>query len=377
LTGARGFTTPEQEALMHKVPFYLSGAGGGSLTGVLDLLNDPNQGTIARVGRMLKENLFGGASLFFGPAFWAIFLIVCASLFVCWVFEVTSRLDGFLRGCTVLAAFSIGAPSPIINRQITDITPGLAGRPQTAAFARFVLAASAETPSPRDHPSTLIGEVYIVLDHLKEMKPRPDSIVTIRNSPSQSAIAIFTIVDNTARISQPYGQYVVEIQTPGFSNITFDLTIDASLAAYSVNAQSSSVPIALQKLLVPTKVQPVRNDAEKFKQLGRQRRLVGDSEGAISYYQQSLSLEPGDGLTHDYLGYAFFRLARYSEAEQEFQIAIVQRPDYRFAPINLIKVDCVQQKYTEARSKFDVIRGTITVWKTDAEFTRLCAPILN
>jgi hypothetical protein len=85
------------------------------------MLKDPNQGTIARVGSMLKEHLLGGLNIFVSPDFWAIVLIIGVSLFVCWVFEVTSKMDGFLRGCTILAAFSIGAPSPIINKQVGDI----------------------------------------------------------------------------------------------------------------------------------------------------------------------------------------------------------------------------------------------------------------
>ena len=94
-------------------------------------------------------------------------------------------------------------------------------------------------------------------------------------------------------------------------------------------------------------------------------------------YAQSLALEPNDGLTHDYLGYALFRLGRYAEAVQEFQTAIVQRPDYKWPPINLIKVDCIQQKFAEARQKLDVVRGTTALWKSDEEFMRLCAPILK
>ena len=41
---------------MGKLPFYAAGGGAGALTSILDLLKDPNQGTIARVGSMLKEH---------------------------------------------------------------------------------------------------------------------------------------------------------------------------------------------------------------------------------------------------------------------------------------------------------------------------------
>jgi hypothetical protein len=359
---------------MKKLPFYLAGGGAGVFTSFLDLLKDPNQGTIARVGAMLRENLLAGVNLFFAPAFWAIVLIVIASLFVCWVFEVTSRMDGFLRGCSVLAAFSIGAPSPIINKQVGDLDSGVAAARHVGDLS---LAVGSAWALEETKPRTSNGEVYIVLDHLKTMNPRPDSTVTVRNGTSQAAISIFRIPDNVARIFEPYGTYTVDVATPGFANIRFDLKIDQLLAAYSVSAQTSAIPLPIQKLITPTKVELTPNDAEKYKQLGRKRRLVDDFEGAVANYQQSLALEPNDGLTHDYLGYAFFRLRKYEEAVREFQIAIVQRPDYKWSSVNLIKVDCAQRKYGEARQKLDQLRQVTNIWQSDGEFRQLCAEIVN
>src|SRR5262249_9971962 len=209
------------------------------------------------------------------------------------------------------------------------------------------------------------------------MIPRPDSIITIRNAISHSTIAIYRIGDNTARILQPYGRYTVEVETTGFARISFDLTIDQPLTAYSVSAEPSSVPLAVQKLLTATNVELKPNDSEKYKRLGVKRRLVEDFEGAILNYQRSLAIDPNDGITHDYLGYACFRLGRYAEAEKEFQVAIVQRPDYKWPPINLVKVYCAQQKYAEARKQFEGIRTTTSLWKSDVEFMNLCGSILN
>jgi hypothetical protein len=57
-------------------------------------------------------------------------------------------------------------------------------------------------------------------------------------------------------------------------------------------------------------------------------------------------------------------LGRYAEAEKEFQVAIVQRPDYKWPSINLVKVYCAQQKYPEARKQFEGIRNTTSLWKS-------------
>jgi hypothetical protein len=362
---------------MGKLSFYAAGGGAGALTSFLDLLKDPNQGTIARMGPPLKQALFGNSDVFFGAPFWAIILVILSSLFVCWVFEVTSRLDGFLRGCTILAAFSIGAPSPIINKQISELESGSVSVTRLSELPLAISKANAQASINPGQSNTSVGEVFVVLGHLKDIIPRPDSTVTIRSASSNSPIAIFRIPDNIARILQPYGKYIVEIQTPGFTNISFDLTIDQSLATYSVSAEASGVPLALQRLLATSRVQLRPNDAEKFKQLGVKRRLVDDFEGAISNYKQAIALEKNDGLTHDYLGYSYFRLGKYEEAAQEFQTAIKLRPDYKWALINLVKVDCAQQKFGEAREKFETIRTESDLWASDAEFVRICASIVK
>jgi len=353
---------------MNKIPFYLAGAGGGALSSLLDLFQHPNQGTISRVGAMLREQFFGEANVLFSPAFWGIILIILVSIFVCWIYETTSRTDGFMRGCTVLAAFSIGAPGPIINQQVGDLEPA-----SWVTELGFISSAYAQAALPS--PAT--GEAFVVLDHLKDLKPRPDSTVTMRNSASGSALAIFTVTDNTIRVAQPYGSYTIEVNTPGFQNIKFDLVLNEPLTAYSVDARPSGVPLALQKLLAPDSVVLKANNAEKYKQEGRKRALLKDFLGAANEYQMSLSLEPHDGITHDYLGYAFFRLGKYTEAAREFEKAIEERPDYKWPPINLIKVDCAQGKFDEARQKFNFVRTVTGLWKSDVEFTNLCAPLLD
>lgn len=356
--------------------FYLAGGGAGALTSLLDLLKEPNQGTVARVGRMLKEHLFSGVNLPLAPALWGVILIVGVSLFVCWAFEVTSQLDGFQRGCTILAAFSIGAPGPIINKQL-NLENGFTMVSEAKSHLDFMISnAMAQGPSSGGQQTTSVGEVYVVLDNLKTVIPRPDSTVTIRNKSAES-IAIFKIVDNTMSITQPYGQYTVQVQTPGFANISFDVNVDSeAVKGYSVSAPASSVPPALQKLLSPTEVQLTANEAEQYKQLGRKKALARDFAGAVDFYRQSLARDSNDGVTHNYLGYAYFRLGRYAEAVPEFQAAISQRPDYKWAPINLIKVDCAQQNYTAAREKLEAVRKVTSLMYKDDEFKDLCKPIL-
>lgn len=363
---------------MNKWPFYLAGAGGGALTATLDFFKDWHTGTVARVSSVLGEHLLSGATLFnLRAPFWTIILIVATSLFVCWVFEVTSRLDGFLRGCTVVAAFSIGAPNPIIDEQ--HIPAGnpknahLVGPTQLSVFQTIVPSASAQNRSP---PISDVGEAYVRLEHLREVTPIPQSTITIRDDSSR-IISLFKINTDTIRIIQPYGNYLVEVETPGFRTVDFELTISQPVSGSRISAGQSSIPVSIQKMVSATKVTAAVDEAEKYKQIGRQERFAGNWDAAISNYEKSLEINQNDAITHDYLGYAYFRQGKFDEAVKQFQLAIEHDRNYVWSYVNLIKVDCAQQRYDEARQKLKSLQIRTDVWKSDVELGVICKPILG
>jgi hypothetical protein len=357
--------------------FYLAGAGGGALTAILDFSKDWNNGTVARMASVLGQHLLSGVNLYLSASFWAIILIVTVSLFICWVFQVTSQIEGFLRGCAVVTAFALGSPNPIINFQPSTLPnpPNQAlsvGSTQQAVFPVIVSSALAQ-----NHSTGNVGEAFIRLEHLRELKPVPESTVTVRDDDSLRIVSLFKIKGDTIRIAQPYGNYLVEVATPGFSVIDFELTINQPISGSRVSSQQSAVPIFIQKLVSATKVDAAVDEAEKHKQLGRQQRFSGNWDAAITEYETSLKLDPNDAMTHDYLGYAYFRQGKLDDAVKEFDAAIKLNPDYPWSYINLIKVDCAQQKYDEARRQLKSLRGRTDVWETDVEFERICKPILG
>jgi hypothetical protein len=361
---------------MKKWQFYLAGGGAGALTSLLDFFKDWDNGTVARVASALGQHLFGGTNLYLTPTFWAIVLIFVVSVFVCWVFEVRSRFDGFLRGCTVLAAFSIGAPNPVINQQfIPSRNPNLslASATQLAEPPAMISSAIAQNSLPLSTPT---GEAYVRLGHLQGKTSVPESTVTIRDDSSRR-IEIFKTTDDTIKVVQPYGNYLIEVQTPGFADIDFELTVDQPVSGNRVTAQRSSVPLAIQRLVTAARVEATVDEAEKHKQLGRQQRFAGNWDAAIAEYQKSLQINFDDALTHDYLGYAYFRQGEYQEAAKEFNLAIERKPDYEWAYVNLIKVDCAQEKYEVARQKLAVLRARTEIWKADVELGQICRSIMN
>jgi hypothetical protein len=365
---------------MSQWQFYVAGAGAGLLTSALDIVKNPTSGTVIRVGDSLQHGLLKDANVFLGPNFWAIVMLVAISAFVCWIFEVTSRLDGFLRGCTVLAAFSIGAPDPIINsqRDQTRIESGSINTPAThSQFPILLTPAFAQLSSDKNNPTTMVGNSFIILNHLKPLKNIPESIVTVQDATSFQRISIFKTSSYRFELTFPYGKYLTQVDTPGFSSIIFELTIDSPIAAYDVTAPTSSIPLAIQKLGQPKKVDLTEDEPEKFKQIGRKLAIAQDFASAIISYQKSLDIDATDSETRNFLAYAEYRAAKYSEAYAHLSKLLAEQPHNDISLINLLKVECVQGNYNDARRLFNewLVQQKAT-WIEDGEFLRVCKQII-
>jgi hypothetical protein len=349
-----------------KLQFYLASAGAGLLSSFLDLVKDPTNGTIARTGSAIHQGLFPNPLV--SQNLIAILAIVLVSIFACWVFEVTSRLDGFLRGCTILAAFSVGSPSPIINSQIDQINA-----PKSQSALPFTASAFAQTAYP-DAPT--VGSAYIILTHLKTTLAPPDSIVTV-NLFYGERVSVFRISRYRIEITQPYGKYTVHVDTPGYTSITFTLTITQPIEAYDVTAPESSIPIAFQKLTTATQAVLRPDESEQSKQLGRAKAVSHDFAGAITDYQHSLALDPTDDETITFFGYALFRTGNNGRAESVLLEVLTRHPENNFARINLIKAQCAGGKLEDAKHNFDLgLRQLKDFWSNDGEFVRVCKSLI-
>jgi hypothetical protein len=301
----------------------------------------------------------------------AIIVILLVSIFACWVYEVTSRLDGFLRGCSILAAFSVGSPNPIINSQFDQAQ----SRPtQSQSSLEFIRSAFAQGA---DSPITQVGDAFIILTHLKSASPSPMSIITVDDS-GGARIAAYRISGYRFRVTQPFGTYTVNVSTPGYASIIFKLTIDDSTVAFDVSAPKSSLPLGLQKLTTETQVVLQPDESERLKQTGKKKLLVQDFTGAIADYRHALSLNSADDETSDFLAYALFRAGNLAESEQLLVTLIGRHPENDKVRINLLKVECSENKMTEAHANFDnTLRNKQIAWSDDGEFVRVCHSLLG
>ncbi len=273
---------------MSKWQYYVAGAGAAALTSLFDFIKDQNNGTVARVGSVIKK-LAPQSDLIMSTDFWAIVIVILVGLFLCWIYQVSSKVDAFVRGCGVLVAFSLGAPSPILNPQHTDSLSGYSS--SLAPRSSISLSAFAQSELP---PAKQIGSAYIVLVHIRDISPIPESIVTVEDYASRERIAIFSTQVSRIEITQPYGSYFVKLDTPGFASAYFELQINSEISAYDVTVSTNRVPVTLQKLLPPAKVDLTEDDAEKYKQLGKRQVIAKDYIGALDNYRQALSLNDKD-----------------------------------------------------------------------------------
>jgi tetratricopeptide (TPR) repeat protein len=205
----------------------------------------------------------------------------------------------------------------------------------------------------------------------------PQSIVTITDASNFERIAAYQISGWRIEITQHYGKYFVQVDTQGYSSIAFTLTINAPILAFDVKAPPSSLPIAFQKLLPETQVALQTDEAELFKESGKEMALGEDFASAITDYQKSLAIDPNDFETSNFLGYAQFRVGQLAQAEQTLTTVVRKHPKYDTARLNLVKVDCSESKMQDAKNNFAPLKAKSAIWKADGEFLHICSSLVS
>jgi hypothetical protein len=360
---------PREKKRVTKLRFYLAGAGAGIFVAFADFAKDQQTGTVARLGSAL-HNLSPAFGTWINQNSLAIILVALISVFVCWIYEVKSQLDGFLRGCSVLLAFNLGTPNPIINHQPDPTGQAMIEQTQNFGWAAMVTPAFAQSTEK----SEAILQAYVVLEHLLPSKDNPpQSTVTISRK-SGERVALFTIQSFLFSLSVPAGEYSVQVDTPDFRSIAFDVTIDTAGLAYSVTAPTSKLPPVFQGLIGSEQVKTSPPNAEDYKQIGRAQLLSQNYAGAIASYQNSLKLVPDDPQTQNFLGYALYRAGDTKGAQAALELALQLKPDYQTAHVNLAKVYCTTNNLDAARATLSGI-DIQPLMSSDGEFQRVCAGI--
>jgi tetratricopeptide (TPR) repeat protein len=356
-----------------------AGAGSGALVSIIDYTKNMHDGTITKLANALGRLFFSGASppiAFPSPALIAILFVVFTSLFVCWLFELKDRADAFLRACSLLAAFSMVAPGTI--NPLSDATSVQGGTLLDRQKSSMLFVDSAIAGGELQDEAAPAGTAYVMLKNLQKNLSTPASIITVRKQDSYEPVAVFRIKSFRIPLIQTYGrQFIVQVDTPGYRSIDFLLRVKEPIEAYAALAPPTSLSPALQGMVSPLRVELTPDDAEKFKQAGRNKLIGENIEGAIIEYKRSIQLAGDDPETRHFLGYAYFRAGKNVEAREILTKLSEEFPSSSLIVLNLLKVKCALKDETAQDRLRKVNPQWRADWTFDGEFTRVCGQYLG
>ena len=292
---------------------YMAAAFGAFFLGFGDLLKNDKHATVLKMSEVIKQHLFPG---FGAGALVALLLFVLFGVIVCWIHGPHTKVDAFGRGLSVFALFAVASPSGILE------TPRVSGDVRSVQIGSVLLwpqAAYAQSSSVTDideywETPTMQGEVVIVLPDLKSQNSLTDTIVTVRDTDTAAIRSLEKVFGSKFKIKQPVGEYLIEVETPGYKRVEVTIEIRDSIAAFNLPLEETRVPLSIQRLVGPSSGILSPAPAESLKQLGIKSFRSKEYEDAVSYYDESIAIDPTDPTTRNYKGYSLFRAGRYDEA---------------------------------------------------------------
>ncbi len=369
---------------------FIVGAVGGLLGALVDLAKDDVNGAIARFSRMLEsqELYFSGARI----SHQGILFMILLGLFLCWVYQVTSRPDAFIRGLTALAAIGLIAPAADVGNRKTEplvvertVEP-VSGNPggvkldilrgpehngylQTPAF--FATPAYAQTAAQQP-----VGEVTIFLRHLSASAFPAPTRITVWSYADRRLLDLFEVTSARANVIQPVGRYRIDAETEGFSPLRFDITISERFSGVSISADSANVYSKLRRIVSdPVVVEPHAVEASTWKAQGIRLFRAGQYPQAIEAYDEAAALDPTDFEAVSFKGYALFRAGRNNEALTVLENAQREFPDNPWIALNLLKVHCAAGDFATANAltRNEPLISNVALIKADGEIRRICS----
>ena len=372
---------------------YVAAAFGAFCLGLSDLIKNDNAATLLRISETLKQHLMPDLDM---GALIALGLLVILGAMLCWVHGPTNRVDGFARGFSVFAILTVASPPQDIDApladdlhdtgipQIMDSMPISQRQNSEPVWLNIIPSAQADEPQKALRDSKLVvpahGETIIVLDGITPAQRKTPIIATIRDPVSAEILGREKITGSKMRIKKPVGDYVLEIEGADLRRVSTNVRIDDKLTAYELQLVKSNVPLSIQQLYGPQRVELVYSEAETSKQVGIRAFRKKQYGQAVEHYDEAIRADPTDIQNLDYKGYALFRANRHEEAVATLEQLRELAPDYLFGRLNLAKAYCAQDKNDAA---LEALTGApvlsvddLNVVLGDGEFLRVCQRIV-
>jgi tetratricopeptide (TPR) repeat protein len=375
-----------------RIGLFLTGAVGGMLGALVDLAKDDVNGAIARFSRMLEtQELYVS-----GPriSHQGILFMILLGLFLCWVYQVTSRPDAFIRGLSALAAIGLIAPAADVGKRkadsqltVVERTVPLPGSGSSGGSQLDILNSSGPsgalklplflvTPAYAQSIAPLpVGEMTVFLRHLSDKAFAGTTRVTVWSLAERRLVDLFEISTARIALAQPVGRYRIDAETAGYAPVRFEIDVVEGIGGVSVEAQPAGAFGKLQRIVAdPKTVEPEELEASTLKAQGIRYFRAKEYESAIRAYDEAAALAPGDFEPVSFKGYALFRDGRIAEAQDVLARGLAVFPQNPWLALNLLKTFCAAKQFGRANelTREEPLRSNIELVSSDGEIRRIC-----
>jgi len=236
---------------------YFAAAIGALCLGFGDLLNNDHAATVLKMAEIFRKYIYPGLQ---SGGIWALVLLVFLGGFVCWLHKPQTRVDAFARGFSVFALLAVTTPYQGVPGGLNSPPQKISHSPMSLfqtdnAYAQGGEAnkdklpeGSASQSDSNQGDQTGVVRVFIEPAQIETVS---GATVTVRDATSAEILARARIVGEHFTVTKPVGEYTVEVESPGFRIIVFDLSISDQTKAYNLPMRKSRIPISLQRLVAP------------------------------------------------------------------------------------------------------------------------------
>lgn len=224
---------------------YIASGFGAFFLGIGDLITNDRAATVLKIGRVIKDHVYAG--FIEGGLVPLIFLVILGAI-ICWVHQPKSRIDAFARGFSVFAVLAVVTPY-----QGQADPRGIKSVGFLELFP-IINIANADTKSKKKKEPKNTGKnkgvaLFRITEVDKNIGAWKYVYVILKEPGNEKIIAERRIMGTSFSIIKPPGAYVIEIESPGYRSVKFDVDLTKRRKRYVISVNESIVPIGIQRLL--------------------------------------------------------------------------------------------------------------------------------
>ena len=234
------------------VPAYqllLAGAIGAFFVAFGDILNNEQAGTVAKIAEVMRVQL--GLNFAQGLLI-PLLIITVLGMLLCWARQsgIRNHIDAFIIGSAIFAFLGFATSQP----EHADPADRAAGN-TSAARESLSLVATAWAEEPRVIAVAPIGTVVITVQASTADATVEQMTITARDPESARIFTTHQVQGNRLTLQKPIGDYLLEIESPGFKRTTTRVTLTEEVKEYSLTMEATRVSLRLQRLVMPQTVE--------------------------------------------------------------------------------------------------------------------------